>query len=641
MRVPVVVTGLLLPWLAAAGASEVPLEAYGRLPTISMMALSPDGTRIAYRRTADGTDALIVQSLADASLVGGAQVSEINPRRITFLDDDHVLLFASEAAHVFHYRYEYEYSGSLLLDLGTGEVRQLLKGAREIEVHQSGLGRIIGHSRDRSELYMPAYLGGSEGRAARYGILKVDVASNTERIIRNGTVHTIDWLVDYEGNPLVEAEMDDLENVHRLYVRDGNQRRLLDESRTEIPITLVGLTPDLRSVVLPNRTGDDGFRTYYAMDFATGEEAQIFGRDDASVEHPLVGLDRVVHGVEFTGFLPSYGFFDAALQARVAATQEAMTGTAAYLVSWTPDFKSLLFELSGGWNSGAYVLVSEDSPRPRYLASKRPDIPSEAVVPTTIIEYEAGDGLVIPALLTAEPEVLEKGGASLVVLPHGGPESYDRFGFDWLAQYLASRGHAVLQPQFRGSLGFGGELRLAGHGEWGRKMSTDLDDGVRKLVEDGIVDAAHVCMVGGSYGGYAALAAGAFSTFDYKCLVSVNGVSDLRRMLRKERSVHGSNHWVVDYWKEQFGPASGEDEALEAISPAEHADAFRAPVLLLHGEDDTVVPIEQSERMERALERAGKEVRLVRLDGEDHWLSRGETRLEALRAIGAFIEQHL
>jgi dipeptidyl aminopeptidase/acylaminoacyl peptidase len=318
-----------------------------------------------------------------------------------------------------------------------------------------------------------------------------------------------------------------------------------------------------------------------------------------------------------------------------------MKQSAVYLVDWTPDFRFLIFRATGGWTAGTYVIVGPDSVTPGMLANIRDDIPREAVVPVSVIDYDARDGLNIPALLTIQDEVRGAGDAPLIVLPHGGPEAYDQYGFDWLAQYFASRGIAVLQPQFRGSTGFGNTLRQAGKGQWGGAMSTDLDDGVQHLIDEGLVDPERVCMVGLSYGGYAALAAGAFSPFDYKCVVSVSGVSDLPRMLDAERELYGRNSAVVNYLRTQFGSDGEADRTLKPISPVNFADDFKAPVLLIHGRDDAVVAIDQSLRMEKALKRARKPVELLRLKGEDHYLSGYETRIEALRAIAGFIDKNL
>jgi dipeptidyl aminopeptidase/acylaminoacyl peptidase len=237
-----------------------------------------------------------------------------------------------------------------------------------------------------------------------------------------------------------------------------------------------------------------------------------------------------------------------------------------------------------------------------------------------------------------------QGPTPLVLLPHGGPAAQDVGGYDWLAHALASRGYAVLQPNFRGSGGFGKAWEEAGHGEWGiGVMQHDLTDGVAAVVAEGIADPERVCIAGGSYGGYAALAGAAFTPELYRCAAAIAGVADLRVMLSFERDMAGGLSSTVSYWREAMGVENADSptEHLNAASPAQHVDRVRAPVLLIHGRDDTVVPITQSRLMERALTQAGKSVRLVELEGEDHWLSGAKTRLETLRALDAFLAEHL
>jgi dipeptidyl aminopeptidase/acylaminoacyl peptidase len=229
----------------------------------------------------------------------------------------------------------------------------------------------------------------------------------------------------------------------------------------------------------------------------------------------------------------------------------------------------------------------------------------------------------------------------LIVLPHGGPRAQDHYGFDWLAQFFASRGYAVFQPQFRGSTGFGRALRDGGNGEYGRKMSTDIDDGVRILIEEKLVDPDRMCVVGASYGGYAALAAGAFSDVGYSCIVAIAPVSDVHRKMAEAKFQSGEDSWDFHYWSEIVGADDSDLAALKEISPVDHAASFKAPVLLLHGKDDSVVPIVQSRVMEDALKDAGKDVEFIKLDGEDHWLSSGETRLATLKAIEKFLKKNL
>jgi dipeptidyl aminopeptidase/acylaminoacyl peptidase len=624
----------------APAAELAPLEAYGKLPLISNMALSPSGKRIAYRQTDGEKDYVLVLDLASGKLVGGADVAEVKPRYLYFTDDETVLLVVSETRREAYRRQAYENSSAFVLDVATNEVRQLLRNASNIYPAQTGLGRVVGLAGDRSRLYMPAFTGSVYPRLS---LFEVGVRRRAEKSIALGAPDTIDWLIDGNGRPLIEEQFDDDNNVYRIWAHGGKKRRMLYEEETDIPqVGIVGLTGNRDAVVISSIGEGEEFASHYHISIADGSvSGPYFDRDDASIGATLTDLNRRVLGVRYSGFLPGYEFEDAALTARIRAVQEQLAGTSALLVDWTPDFGTLLFLISGGWSSGDYVIVDDEGSEPRRVARSRPDIPAELVVPTAIFSYAARDGVTIPALLTVGEQQAAAGKVPLIVMPHGGPESYDRFGFDWKAQYFASRGYAVLQPQFRGSSGFGASFVELGKGEWGGRMSTDLDDGVRYLVEQGIVDPDRVCIAGASYGGYAALAAGAFSDFEYKCIVSISGVSDLPQMLKWSRRRYGGKDWVIDYWRDQFGSEEEEREALDAISPRRNAEAFHAPVLLVHGRKDTVVPEEQSEAMYRALRKAGKDVTLVRLDGEDHFLSVGETREQALRAVAQFIEEHL
>lgn len=227
------------------------------------------------------------------------------------------------------------------------------------------------------------------------------------------------------------------------------------------------------------------------------------------------------------------------------------------------------------------------------------------------------------------------------MLPHGGPESYDEYGFNWLAQYFASRGFVVIQPQFRGSYGFGLQHLLAGRGQWGKKMQDDLTDGVNYFAPKGLIDAERVCIVGMSYGGYAALAGAAFTPDVYKCAVSINGVRDLESMIDNEKNQYGRNHWVVSYWQAVIDKEKLGDDFLELISPINYVDKIKMPILLIHGENDLIVSLEQSEEMYDELSGEDKIVTFIELEDEGHHLQSNESRLQTLKAIDTFIHKHI
>jgi len=268
------------------------------------------------------------------------------------------------------------------------------------------------------------------------------------------------------------------------------------------------------------------------------------------------------------------------------------------------------------------------------------DITPEDIAEVKAISYKAADGTEIPAYLTL-PKGREAKNLPLIVLPHGGPAARDEPGFDWWAQAIASRGYAVLQPQFRGSDGFGLEFMTIGYGEWGRKMQSDLSAGVRTLASDGTIDPKRVCIVGASYGGYAAMAGPTLDPGVYRCAVAVAGISDPRGFVRwRASNGFGEDSSQTLYWDRFMGMKGVDDPAFDEIAPIKHIDKVTVPILLIHGKDDTVVPISQSEDFADALTDAKKDVTLVKLPGEDHWLSRAETRTEMLDATVDFLEKN-
>jgi dipeptidyl aminopeptidase/acylaminoacyl peptidase len=218
----------------------------------------------------------------------------------------------------------------------------------------------------------------------------------------------------------------------------------------------------------------------------------------------------------------------------------------------------------------------------------------------------------------------------VVVLPHGGPEARDYPVFDWWAQAFASQGYAVLQPNYRGSSGYGAPFVEAGQGQWGRKMQTDVSDGLAELAREGVVDPKRACIVGASYGGYAALAGVTVQHGLYRCAVAV---AEMLRYVYDKRNGDGAE---TRYWDAFMGPPSG----FKDISPQRLAANADAPILLIHGKDDTVVLYDQSVAMNKALLAAGKTVEFVTMPNEDHWLSREATRIQMLKASVAFVEKY-
>jgi dipeptidyl aminopeptidase/acylaminoacyl peptidase len=253
------------------------------------------------------------------------------------------------------------------------------------------------------------------------------------------------------------------------------------------------------------------------------------------------------------------------------------------------------------------------------------------MAPVTTIKYKARDDLEISAVLTL-PAGREAKNLPLIVLPHGGPAGRDVEEWDWWVQFLGWRGYAVVQPNFRGSTGFGTAFQNKGEGEWGLKMQDDLNDVVIHLAKQGIADPKRVCIAGASYGGYAALRAAQRDGALYKCAISYAGVADIAAMSRyDQRTIVGNSSRA--YWKES-APNSA------SVSPIKNAATFSIPVLIMHGKNDLRVPVSQSREMAEKLKAAGKIYRYIEQPLGDHHFSREADRLQFLKEMDAFLQQY-
>jgi len=334
------------------------------------------------------------------------------------------------------------------------------------------------------------------------------------------------------------------------------------------------------------------------------------------------------------GDVPEDHFFDGRAAKVMAATRKAFPGRSVSLVDRNDAFDRLIVKTSGPGDPDSWWLVDTKKGSADCLGVAYP-MAAEDVGPMRMLRYKAADGLEMGGVLTLPPH-REAKNLPIIVMPHGGPESRNYPVFDWWAQAFASRGYAVFQPNFRGSSGSGGNFVRAGWGEWGRKMQTDISDGLAELVREGIADPKRACIVGASYGGYAALAGVTLQQGIYRCAVSVSGIGDVRKLISTDVAESGNNPTLIRVFRKELG----KDRDLALVSPIRFADRADAPVLLIHGADDLVVPYRQSADMTAALSRAGKPVELVKLAGEDHWMSRSETRLMMLRAAVSFVENH-
>jgi len=627
---------------AAAQLSNADYAAYASLEWVSV---SPSGNRLAFRYKTDDMDLIRVMDLKTKKMLSGFRVDDITPQSIYFVDDDRIILVAMEDKRLTGFRGIIDVSSAFVYSIKKNDIRQLLIPGEVVYKGQSGMGHIVGLSEDGEHAYMPAFAQKRNGSGTpRYSLVKTSLGSKKKKpkLVEYGHRNTIDYFLDGKGKIMALEKYDEDEHLYTIEVPDGEKWRVIHSDNNPLrDFGISGIAPDRKHLVLVNEDPDTGFDSCYTMSLADGSiSKKLFSRNDTDIDHVITDINRVIHGVGYSGFNPSYEFFDKKLTARIAELQKMFNGESVFLSDWSADWKHIVVQVTGTAFSGDYFLVSEDRKSPLFVGSKFEKFNQDTLYPMVKYTYKARDGLDIPVLITFP----SKGqGASenlpAIVLPHGGPRAHDKFAFDWLSQAFANAGYVVVQPQYRGSDGFGLDHLLAGTGEWGAKMQTDLLDGIDMLVKEGIVNKQKVCIVGWSYGGYAALAGGAFNSDYFKCVVSVNGVSDLRKMMKVEKK---DNHRLFDtyaYWATVIGKDKMDNDSLNAISPANFAAEFTAPVLIIYGDKDEVVTPVQSKIMYKALKKAGKEVEILKLSGEKHSFAKPENREKTLNTIIDFVKK--
>jgi dipeptidyl aminopeptidase/acylaminoacyl peptidase len=633
--IPRALTGLalcLLSMAAPARQPTAPLAAYGRLPTLEDVAISPDGTRIAFVKTKEDSRALFIIELS-GKFLGGVRIGSTKLRRVFWQDNDRVLAVVSSTSPP-----PFGYSGA------TREWYQVVRytisknAIQPIDFEISGertFNVLVGSPAVRevdgkSVLFLPGYYVGSHVLPAMFSF---GGEYGHPRIIARGNEPLTDWLLDANGKIAAQFEYND--SAKTWSIRARRDDRLATIAKGEAPLdppNLLGFDATGEHAIVEFRQDEEPVWRPIALKDGTLGDALDHG---AALQNVITDPrnDRIIGGVLKRDDL-QYVFFDNELQAHWNAILRAFPKDIVRLASHSADFSKTIVEVFGPEHGYAYAYFDWYTHQAVVLGSKYADVKQTAEIRK--ITYKAGDGISISGFLTLPRDVPPQK-LPLVVLPHGGPQARDTQRFDWWAQALADQGYAVLQPNFRGS-NVSKDFVEAGYGEWGRKMQTDLSDGVQYLAKEGVIDAARVCIVGASYGGYAALAGVTLQSGIYRCAVSVAGPSDLPRMRKRtQRNEYGI---TLRYWNRFWGVAENDDAALKAISPVAHVEGVTAPILLIHGRDDTVVPYDQSDVMLSALKRANKPVEMVALKHEDHWLSSSETRLQMLEATVAFLRAH-
>ncbi len=374
----------------------------------------------------------------------------------------------------------------------------------------------------------------------------------------------------------------------------------------------------------------EGRRALYSLNLGeTVERRLVYAHPEVDLSDvEILGKYGRLIGAAYSTDRPHMEYFDEAVEQIVARLHEKLPDQIVSVLSESWDRRFYLVHAGSDVESGRYYRFNTKTGELAMITKAYPWLEEHALAEMRSYSYAAEDGMQIPGYLTVPPGDA-KAPRPTIVLPHGGPRARDYWGFSWLPQFFASQGYVVLQANYRGSGGYGAAWAGSGaYREWKRAI-TDIDHGIQSLIAEGIADPTRICVVGWSYGGYAALMSAAEFPKRYRCVVSIAGVSDPVDLI-DEAYGHTKKFRVSQIGRDLVGGA-----------PNKRAMEIQVPVLLFHGDMDVNVPIEHSEDMQKALRRAKKEVQFVEYEGADHNIEFERQRIDMLQRIGDFLNQHL
>lgn len=574
-----------------ATAKQQPLEHFAELPFMSAPQLSPDGTRVAAKLSVDGQQVLAVLNLFDkAAKPALIRVGKGDLKSWHWVNDQWLVARIRGTATVNGRAYSIGRIAGVSADGAT---------VKPIAFDQAGQwgDDIIWIADDGTPRLLLSLQTSIYKKEDGFWpeVMEVDISTGRTRTRLSGRTGVRQWHADSAGIVRMGIGYNDSTRTSRLLYRAAEDKPFRTVDRADkrqnemLTIPALFLAEPGKAVTL---TKEDGYDVLRALDLSTLEPGEkIFsvpGHDVGDIIANRTG-DQLV-GASYTDTRQRIHWFNPDL-ARVQADIDKAIGPerSATVVSLSRDQQKMLVHVGGPDQPGAYYYYNVRGSVMQhitYLSSKL----TGRYAPVRTIRYQARDGLEIAAVLTT-PKGREAKALPLIVMPHGGPDSRDQEMWDWQAQFLADRGYAVIQPNYRGSTGYGDAFRDKAKNEWGLKMQDDLNDAITHLAKQGIADPGRVCMVGGSYGGYAAIRAAQRDGGLYRCAVSFGGVSDLEHIVRENVSLL-NRRTLTDYWIEKAPD-------LAIVSPINFPAEFSTPLLLIHGKKDLRVPIWQSQNLAR------------------------------------------
>ena len=598
----------------------IPMEDFFKNAESAAFAISPDGSKLAFVRSWERRMNVYVREIATGK---EKRITSATERDIAgfFWKGNDKIVYAQDAGgdenfHVY------------ITDVNGSEVRDLTP----FEKVRAGI--IDDLEDDPNHMLIDM----NKRNPEVFDVYRCDINTGELVQIAENPGGIIGWMTDHDGK--LRAAID----------TDGVNTSFLYRSNEDEPFRVLKTT-NFKETFEPAIFAYDN-KTMYIESNLSSDKTAIYTFDpeenkvlDFVFSHDEVDVGSIMHskkrkkitGVTFTTDKRHYKFFDPDREELQKAIDSFFPNYEAVVSDMDDDERRVIVRTYSDKTRGAYYLYDRKDNSISKLAELSSWLKEEQMAPMKSITYKSRDGLTIHGYLTT-PAGVEAKNLPLVVIPHGGPSARDVWGFDSEAQFLANRGLAVLQVNFRGSTGYGKSFWQAGFKQWGRKMQDDVTDGVLWAVEKGIADKDRLAIYGGSYGGYASLAGATFTPDLYACAVSYVGPSNIFTLLET----------IPPYWKpfiemeyEEIGDPVKDKELLEAISPVFHAENIKIPLFVAQGANDPRVNKAESDQIVEAVRKAGKEVIYMVKDNEGHGFHNEENRFDFYRQMEEFFKKYL
>lgn len=622
---------------ASIATDLIPVENFSRLPMYSKPRLSPDGTKIAY-----------VENLKDEglSLLASVELATGERTYLTKTDNEEIKLnwfrWANNDTLIMSVVYGSKRGTTKTTEtrLLAKDVKQGAEAARLLIKPRRGIyeGQHVSQFQDNVIDFLPddpehILVALDLDVQLQPSVYKLNIYTKKKKRLIKGKMRIRDWITDQQGEVRVGKMLDYKSGLAKIYVRDNAEqdwKALFEYNALEDP-AMSALGFGLDRDVLFYKAYHEGMKSLFKINLKTMEKTLVYHDPNYDVDGGLIYSDKTrdVIGLYHAHTPSGRVYWDKDRSAFQKALDKALPETDNYLVDFSQDENVYILYSENDHIPGAYYLGYRKEQEILMLFEQYPEINPQALSEHKLVTYKARDGMEIEGYLSVPKG--QEGPVSAVIFPHGGPGARDYAGFDYWTSYLNSRGYAVFRPNFRGSTGYGYEFAQSQMAEWGLSMQDDLTDATHWLIEQGVAKKDKVCIVGASYGGYAATMGVVKEPELYACAVSFAGVTDLEKL-----RIRGRRYVNSKFLNRQLG-----DEDLDERSPAELAKRVKVPVLLVHGADDRVVDVRQSRVMAEELEDYDKDFEYIELENGDHYLSIQRNRHTFFKAMDGFLRTHL